>query len=574
MVVRLVAFFLAATAISSPSLAQDVAQPIPTKHQCSVPVDPSWREGEKYVWVQVCLGEEANLLIRYGGDPDPTHAEYWPAQRTLTSRFLETILLNEKYRRALTRVGVRITGARFEERVDLENAEIRHELWLLRSRLHHGADFSGLRSTRLLLLQGSAVSDELDRDEDNPKENLKLDGAEIGGNLYLDGGARLKNVGLSNAIVHGDLALGESNFAGTFTADGLSADSISTEGKTEFAKAVSLAHVHVKGDLTFNRGTTFRQHVDLTRGKIDGDLNLNGIFSASVDLTGVKVDGNLDLSNGAFSDSVDLTAAKIGGNIGFNGGQFHGLVNLAGVQITGDFGLGPKDNKARWLDSASLNLWNAKADRIPSICGGWPAKANFDGFVYRAIGPIPPNNKCPEGGENALAAWLDKLASPPSRASQAAPPDTPESQLRSTQPYEQLATVLQAQGDVTNATEVRYRARDKERQQSGFWRGAVLLIAKYFVGYGYYFEWAFIPVVLLLIAGIVIMRASDETVRLQLPWWGAAYTLDMLLPLIRLRDSHYTITLTGWAQTYFYFHKIMGYVLASVLIAAAAGLGK
>jgi hypothetical protein len=48
----------------------------------------------------------------------------------------------------------------------------------------------------------------------------------------------------------------------------------------------------------------------------------------------------------------------------------------------------------------------------------------------------------------------------------------------------------------------------------------------------------------------------------------------MLLPIVRLRDSHYSIDLKGWAQYYFYVHKVMGYVLASVLIAAVAGLTK
>ena len=72
------------------------------------------------------------------------------SHRTLTSRFIETILLKDKYRAALTRRGVRIIGARFVERVDLENAELRHELWLVKSRLHDGADLSGLRSTRLI----------------------------------------------------------------------------------------------------------------------------------------------------------------------------------------------------------------------------------------------------------------------------------------------------------------------------------------------------------------------------------------------------------------------------------------
>ena len=53
-----------------------------------------------------------------------------------------------------------------------------------------------------------------------------------------------------------------------------------------------------------------------------------------------------------------------------------------------------------------------------------------------------------------------------------------------------------------------------------------------------------------------------------------SYSFDMLLPIIRLRESHYQVDLTTWARYYFYFHKIMGYVLASFLLAGLAGLTK
>ncbi|MGJ4960134.1 hypothetical protein ACQR1H_31160 [Bradyrhizobium sp. HKCCYLRH2015] len=57
---------------------------------------------------------------------------------------------------------------------------------------------------------------------------------------------------------------------------------------------------------------------------------------------------------------------------------------------------------------------------------------------------------------------------------------------------------------------------------------------------------------------------------------GLAFSFDMLLPIIRLREKHYTdVDLRpGVAQYYFYGHKIMGYVLASFVIAALAALMK
>ena len=50
------------------------------------------------------------------------------------------------------------------------------------------------------------------------------------------------------------------------------------------------------------------------------------------------------------------------------------------------------------------------------------------------------------------------------------------------------------------------------------------------------------------------------------------YSIDLLLPIIQLRKSHYDIELKGRIRDYFYVHQIMGYVLATFLIAWLSGL--
>jgi hypothetical protein len=52
------------------------------------------------------------------------------------------------------------------------------------------------------------------------------------------------------------------------------------------------------------------------------------------------------------------------------------------------------------------------------------------------------------------------------------------------------------------------------------------------------------------------------------------YSLDQLLPIIQLSKHYDDIPLRAGAKYYFYFHMIMGYVLASFLIAGLAGLTK
>jgi len=55
---------------------------------------------------------------------------------------------------------------------------------------------------------------------------------------------------------------------------------------------------------------------------------------------------------------------------------------------------------------------------------------------------------------------------------------------------------------------------------------------------------------------------------------GFFYSLDMMLPVIHLRQRHYDVDLHGIVRYYFYFHQVMGYVLASFLIAGLSGLTK
>jgi hypothetical protein len=114
--------------LSAPILARgdDTPQPIPVNGQCSVPANPQWTPQEDFVWQHVCVGKVAdfNEGITYGGYLDPKGPKKLPDSRILTPAFLETILLADKYRKILTRYGVRITGARLIDKLDLQNAQL------------------------------------------------------------------------------------------------------------------------------------------------------------------------------------------------------------------------------------------------------------------------------------------------------------------------------------------------------------------------------------------------------------------------------------------------------------------
>ena len=136
-----------------------------------------------------------------------------------------------------------------------------------------------------------------------------------------------------------------------------------------------------------------------------------------------------------------------------------------------------------------------------------------------------------------------------------------------------VGTVLRDAGRPDAADEVLYIGKQRERQEVRGPQRVWLTALDWSVGYGYHVERALFWVAGFILAGVVVLRASGEGRHHGMPF-GLAYSFDLLLPIIRLREMHYTIELAGWARYYFYVHKIMGYVLASFLVVGVTGLVK
>jgi hypothetical protein len=144
------------------------------------------------------------------------------------------------------------------------------------------------------------------------------------------------------------------------------------------------------------------------------------------------------------------------------------------------------------------------------------------------------------------------------------------------------------------ANDVLYAGRERERGEfwrRGKWGWFGLSLLKWMIGYGYglrYFRslwWVlgFVVVGTLVLLGFGVPRKLGGPIA-----WATAgsmeiisyltaltfYSFDLLLPIIQLYEPHYKVVLHGVAKYYFAFHKLMGYVLASFLIAGLAGLTK
>ena len=183
--------------------------PFQQTEKCSVPADPQWMPQEKFVWQHVCVGDAANFNVGpdYGGNLDPKRPEGLPDSRILRSSFLETILLADKYRHALTRYGVRIVGARFKGVVDLEDAQLGNNLALDWSLLEGAAVLARLSSTHTIFLDGSVVAG-----------TLNMEDLQLGGGLLIRY-AKISAVDLQDSHVSGQLSLRGSEVTGLVNMD-------------------------------------------------------------------------------------------------------------------------------------------------------------------------------------------------------------------------------------------------------------------------------------------------------------------------------------------------------------------
>jgi hypothetical protein len=234
---------------------------------------------EVWVWIQICGGKIADLNRLLGDTLDPRSVEGWTEARKLSPAFLDTILLHDPWRTAIPRQGVRIAGAWFVEPVDLEEADIAHELWLNRSRFTADVNFRGLRTRSLMSLNGSVIAGTLD-----------MSGADVGEDLLMHGGAKFADV-----ILHGARIGAQFNM-----------DSAKVTGK-----------------------------LNMDSANIGGDLYMRWAEFAMVIGHGAQTGGQIDMDGAKITDTLNVVGASIGGDLFMSEGAEFEEVILRGVHIRG-----------------------------------------------------------------------------------------------------------------------------------------------------------------------------------------------------------------------------------------------
>ena len=421
--------------------------------------------------------------------------------------------------------------------------------------------------------------------------DVYLIGAKIRGDLLMRE-AELRNVVLSEAKLGGKLWMSRSKFKGKLNMSSALIEGDVLMRGAEFKNVVEIIRAKVGGKLEmFN--SKFKDWLKVNSTSIEGDLLMwNSEFDKDVEMTRAKIGRKLDMFDSKFKTLLNMTSTLIEGDLIMREAEFNRPANLAfltvsstlnargatlsgldltGARITGELQLGASSNKKiewkgykglkRKTHAPQMTLRNARVGTLQVTKDAWPLSLELDGFIYKRLGV--DREKTFIKRSDQYIEWLakDKTYSP--------------------QPYLHLASVLRADGHEEMADKILYENRECELRGLNLWqlRWWVLSVLKVTIGYGYgwgYFQ-ALVWVVALVGFGAIVLFVNEESYKKgdnqRIEKLGFAYSLDMLLPIIHLREEHYEVDLkTKVARYYFYVHKIIGYILIFFVIAGLTGL--
>ena len=502
---------------------------------------PKWTEPEEWAWTQICGRQGADFNERYEEKLDlrnPSHDCKCLDNRKLSSRFLETILLREPFRSAIPYRGVRIVGAYFPHCINLRGVVLERQLMLYGSYFDSKVDMTFLKTSTFLALTGSKFDDELVMNTISIESSLYMESAEFEKTVHLGGAKVDRRISMNGA---------------------------------KFKDRLSMHSTSVGLNLAMLRGAEFYELVDLSFLRVGSEIEMKGAkFKGKLLMRSASVDLDLDMLDAEFGEPADLSFLRVGANLDARGATLRGL-DLTGTRIEGELQIGSPGKEVNWkgceddsdhCQAPRLILRNTGVGALQDTKDTWSShlKPEFEGFTYDRLGGFGASAH--DGPYERKNSWfIEWLA---------------QDESYSPQPYRHLASVLRTAGYEDKANAVLVASRDRELEETDWWppKWLWLWMLKLFIGYGYglrYFYALIWIAVLALLGTFILYRVKEEDKDgIKLGFW---YSLDMLLPIIHLRDQHYTdVDLKTWAKYYFYFHKIMGYVLISFVLAGLSGL--
>lgn len=561
---------------------------------CLIRPNPEWTSNEKQVWKTLCRGQRAILSTPSIDGSISTTAPI------IRKEFLEEILLDFKYKKAIETRGVHITGAQISGPLDLSYASLSYPLDLEYCRFKEAVSLRGVRIDGYLSFYGSTFL-----------VDLNLSSMRVDGTLVLERGT-FKSVNIAHSRVQEQILMNASTFQGSVRMDSIKTGATVALRSSTIEGALDLHASDIGFDVSITNSTVGR--LDLSRSRVHGSVSFGGkdidnpnqdgkAFFEKVSLINAEIENDLSIMSSTIGEEflltqirvhklvdikysnlskmplADLTFSDIGGLVIDH--VYLPSLNLSGTAMHQPMELG----LITWNENATLSLRGTEIKiLIDDADSSWPNTIDLRGFVYSKAFSVSPGTKTLTArSSDWLKRWLSKQ------------------ELYAPQPYVQLASVLRSEGHKDKAEEILFESKELERSLTKDIPTWIWLTAqKYLIGYGYrtiYYPilWAF---GFALIGCLMLLRfqnpfnnanSSPATSFLPLPienWlpYGLAalvnqffatlvYSLDRFLPAVKLRERiHPTILPSGWLSYWFHFQQLMGYVVAAFFIAGLSGL--
>jgi hypothetical protein len=414
-------------------------------------------------------------------------------------------------------------------------------------------------------------------------------------------------VHLADARIRGDVRCDSGSFSNCDDTS-LLMDGVDVTGNVSMGKGfqsrgtVRLSEARIGQQLICTEGhfeAPGRQTLLMDGIEVKGLLTLNKCISrGQISLVGATIRGNLDCEGGEFLNNggAALTAdgMKVSGSVSLINARVEGAVQMVAASVDSYF----KWERLRSPEKVELDLTSASIGTLVDDETSWPksGKLHIDGLRYLAISLEP------RGEPGRRISWLRRQAElDPSVANVRFP----------MQPYSQFAQVSRTFGsEETSRTALMQKEWDSAGDMDSFFglfrfvRNRIYWVT---VGYGYDPWRAAYYVIALLVLGTFIFGkahknglivpaegdAYDNAAMKELrpnypPFNSLIYSLETLVPLVKLEQQTYWIPspATGepygwgvfrarsgaWVRRYQWVHMILGWGLATMLIAGMSGL--
>jgi uncharacterized protein YjbI with pentapeptide repeats len=406
-----------------------------------------------------------------------------------------------------------------------------------------------------------------------------MNGILVDQSLLMHKDAQFSEINLAEAQIGRQLDLSDSTVTGSLDMNGIRVGrDLFMRGNAQF-EAINLVVAHIGGTLDLN-GSRVRKILDMNAIRIDQNLFMrdNAQFT-EIDLTGAQIGGQLDLSGSRVMDVLYMNQVVVGqallmrdtniSQLTLRGVQLHSDLSIGGqsrfdnVEILnstlegalllgrGDLVVGDSlirgNNEIQYifiedtnikgmLDLSSIisriAILNSKANRV-FLPSDVPTRVSIQTFEFSSwLNNLP-----------ATVAYLDKNASYDSGL------------------FERIAQSYRLRGEYSAARRVQYlRANGEYKNSSGLER-YLLYINWATVGYGYYPEVGFIWIGALVLCGFFVFRTGRLTRGVRPRSW-LIYSIDTVVPVIKLDTKHDEVQFAGWQQFFVYVMRMLSAGLA------------